>query len=125
GNKNALITGGGSGIGRATAVRFAEEGANVFVADRHLAAAEETVAAVKKLGRKAIAYQEDTSDEAQGPAMVAQVAKDLGSVNIVAAAAGISPAHYGEEGQPDITFVSNKSLATRRKVLGVNLDGVS
>ena len=43
-NKNALITGGASGIGRATAIRFAEEGANIFVADRHLAAAEETAA---------------------------------------------------------------------------------
>ena len=116
-NKNALITGGASGIGRATAIRFAEEGANVFVADRHLAAAEETAAAVKKLGRKAIAYQVDTSDEAQVNAMVAQMVKDLGSVNIVVAAAGISHAHYGEEGQPDITFLSNKSFANWRKVL--------
>src|ERR1700682_246301 len=64
-NKNALITGGASGIGRATAIRFAEEGANVFVADRHLAAAEETVAAVRQLGRKAVAHQVDTSDEEQ------------------------------------------------------------
>jgi NAD(P)-dependent dehydrogenase (short-subunit alcohol dehydrogenase family) len=123
-NKNALITGGASGIGRATAIRFAEEGANVFVADRHLAAAEETAASVKKLGRKAVAYQVDTSDEAQVNAMVAQMVKDLGSVNIVVAAAGISHAHYGEEGQPDITFLSNKSFANWRKVLSVNLDGV-
>lgn len=89
-NKNALITGGASGIGRATAIRFAEEGANVFVADRHLAAAEETAAAVKKLGRKAGAYQVDTSDEAQVDAMVAQMVTNLGSVDIVVAAAGIS-----------------------------------
>ena len=75
-NKNALITGGASGIGRATAIRFAEEGANVFVADRHLAAAEETAISVKTLGRKAVAYQVDTSDEAQVNAMVAQMVKD-------------------------------------------------
>ena len=56
-NKNALITGGASGIGRATAIRFAEEGANVFVADRHFAAAEETAAAVKKLGRRSSVLQ--------------------------------------------------------------------
>ncbi len=56
--------------------------------------------------------------------MVAQMVKDLGSVNIVVAAAGISHAHYGEEGQPDITFLSNKSFANWRKVLSVNLDGV-
>ncbi|MHB8384778.1 MAG: SDR family NAD(P)-dependent oxidoreductase, partial [Candidatus Binataceae bacterium] len=61
--KNALITGGASGIGRATAIRFAEEGANVFVADRQLAAAEETAAMVRAIGRKARAFQVDTSSE--------------------------------------------------------------
>jgi len=123
-NKNALITGGASGIGRATAIRFAEEGANVFVADRHLAAAEETVAAVRKLGRKAVAHQVDTSDEEQVNAMVARMLSELGPVNIVVAAAGISHAHYGEEGKPDITFLNKKSFANWRKVLSVNLDGV-
>jgi NAD(P)-dependent dehydrogenase (short-subunit alcohol dehydrogenase family) len=123
-NKNALVTGGASGIGRATALRFAEEGANVFVADRHLAAAEETAAAVKKLGRKALAFQVDTSDEAQVNAMVARMVADLGSVNLLVAAAGISHAHYGEEGQHDIAFLANKSFANWRRVLSVNLDGV-
>ena len=123
-NKNALITGGASGIGRATAIRFAEEGANVFVADRHLAAAEETVDAVRKLGRKAVAHQVDTSDEEQVNAMVARMLSELGPVNIVVAAAGISHAHYGEEGKADITFLNNKSFANWRKVLSVNLDGV-
>src|SRR5260370_36357974 len=116
--------GGLSGLGREAAIRFAQEGANDFVADRHIAAAEESALSVKGLGRKAVAYQVDTSDEAQVNAMVAQMVKDLGSVNIVVAAAGISHAHYGEEGQPDITFLSNKSFANWRKVLSVNLDGV-
>ena len=69
-NKIALITGGASGIGRATAIRFAEEGANIAVADRAIGGAEEVAAHVRKLGRKAIAIQVDTSDEAQVDAMV-------------------------------------------------------
>src|SRR5712692_9880442 len=80
GGKNPLVTGGASGIGRATAIRFAEEGANVFVADRHLAAAEETAASVRKLGRKSIAHQVDTSDEVQVNAMVARMVAELGAV---------------------------------------------
>jgi NAD(P)-dependent dehydrogenase (short-subunit alcohol dehydrogenase family) len=50
--------------------------------------------------------------------------KELGSVDIVVAAAGISHAHYGEEGKPDIMLLSEKSYANWRKVLSVNLDGV-
>lgn len=123
-NKNALITGGASGIGRATAIRFAEEGANLFVADRHLQGAEETAAAVTKLGRKAIAHQVDTSDEAQAAAMVDRMVRDLGGIDIVVAAAGISHARYGEEGQPDFTTLAEKSFANWKRVLSVNLDGV-
>ncbi len=123
-NKNALITGGASGIGRATSIRFAEEGANVFVADRHLAAAEETAASVRKLGCKAIAHQVDTSDEAQVTAMVGRMVKELGGVDICVAAAGISHARYGEEGKADIMILAEKSFANWKKVLSVNLDGV-
>ncbi|MDB5107242.1 MAG: 3-hydroxybutyrate dehydrogenase family protein, partial [Candidatus Binatus sp.] len=123
-NKTALITGGASGIGRATSIRFAEEGADIFVADRHLAAAEQTAAEVRKLGRKAIAHQVDTSEEAQVDSMVDRIVKELGGVDILVAAAGISHATYGEEGKADIMFLSEKSFANWRKVLSVNLDGV-
>ncbi len=122
--KNAIITGGASGIGRATAIRFAEEGANVFVADRHLAAAEETAGKVRALGRKALAFQVDTSIEAQVAAMVAKCVGELGSVDVLVAAAGISHARYGEEGTPAMGPLAEKPLADWKKVLSVNLDGV-
>ena len=62
--KVALITGGGSGIGRACAVRFAKEGANVCVADLDLKGATETAQMVEGAGRKSLALQVDTTDEA-------------------------------------------------------------
>jgi NAD(P)-dependent dehydrogenase (short-subunit alcohol dehydrogenase family) len=122
--RNALITGGASGIGRATAIRFAEEGANVFAADRHLPGAEETAAAVRKLGRKAFACQVDTSDESEVIAMVARCVRELGSIDILVAAAGISHARYGEEGAPAMGPLAEKPLEHWRRVLSVNLDGV-
>jgi NAD(P)-dependent dehydrogenase (short-subunit alcohol dehydrogenase family) len=110
-NKNALITGGASGIGRATAIRFAEEGANVAVADRNMTAAEGVAAEVRKLGRKAIAIQVDTSDEAQVASMVARTVAELGGVDILVAAAGISHARYGEEGAGNPAPLTAKPLA--------------
>jgi len=68
--KTALITGGGSGIGRACALRFAEEGALVCVADLDLPGAEETARGVDADGRRSLALQVDTTDEAAGAAMV-------------------------------------------------------
>ena len=53
--KSAVITGGGSGIGRACALRFAEEGATVCVADLDATAAAETARRVEATGRKALA----------------------------------------------------------------------
>jgi NAD(P)-dependent dehydrogenase (short-subunit alcohol dehydrogenase family) len=122
--KNALITGGASGIGRATAIRFAEEGANVFVADRHLQGAEITADEVRKLGRKALAHQVDTSDEGQVDAMVERALRELGGIDVLLAAAGISNARYGEEGTPAMGPMLDKPLADWRRVLSVNLDGV-
>jgi NAD(P)-dependent dehydrogenase (short-subunit alcohol dehydrogenase family) len=125
-NKNALITGGASGIGRATAIRFAEEGANVFLADRYPAGAEEAAVEVRKLGRKAFVQQTDTADEIQVGQMVDQAVKQMGSIDISLAAAGVSHGSYGVPGgapyKPHI--VAELDFAEWRKVLSINLDGV-
>ncbi|MGH7934760.1 MAG: SDR family NAD(P)-dependent oxidoreductase [Candidatus Binataceae bacterium] len=122
--KNALITGGASGIGRATAIRFAEEGANVCVADRQFAAAEETAAAVRKLGRKSAAVEVDVSDPAKVEAMVAYAARELGGVDVLLAAAGVSHANYGSGGSAHYKLLHEKSFDEWRRVLAINLDGV-
>ena len=62
-NKTAIVTGGGSGIGRATCVRFAEEGANLVVADIDESGAEETAAKVLELGRQALVAKADVSEK--------------------------------------------------------------
>jgi 3-oxoacyl-[acyl-carrier protein] reductase len=59
--KTALITGAGRGIGRATALLFAQEGADIVAADLDLAEAEETATAVKNVGRRAVAISADVS----------------------------------------------------------------
>jgi NAD(P)-dependent dehydrogenase (short-subunit alcohol dehydrogenase family) len=121
--KNALITGGASGIGRATAIRFAQEGANVCVADRQAAAAEETAAEVRRLGRKGVAVSVDVVDPVQVQAMVDRTVNELGGVDIVLAAAGVSAANYGE-GQVRPKFLNELPFEEWRKVLAINLDGV-
>lgn len=92
--KNALITGAASGIGRASALRFAQEGANVCIADRQAAAAEESAKDVRKLSRKALAITVDVSNPSQVQAMVDRAARELGGIDIVLAAAGVSAANY-------------------------------
>src|SRR4029453_1170346 len=89
GGEVALVTGGGSGIGRACAVRFAKEGANVCVADLDLKGATETAQMVEGAGRKSVAVQVDTTDEAANDTMVARCVEALGAADVLVAAAGI------------------------------------
>jgi NAD(P)-dependent dehydrogenase (short-subunit alcohol dehydrogenase family) len=69
----ALVTGGGSGIGRATSLLFAEEGARVVVNDVHLAAAEKTVQEMGAAGTDACALVADVADSGQVRRMFAEV----------------------------------------------------
>ncbi|MGH7916686.1 MAG: SDR family NAD(P)-dependent oxidoreductase [Candidatus Binataceae bacterium] len=121
--KNALITGGASGIGRATALLFAQEGANVCVADRQLSAAEETAAEVRKLGRQALAVEVDVSDPAGADSMVSR-ARELGGLDVVLAAAGVSYANYGTGAPAQYKLLHEKTFQEYRRVLEINLDGV-
>src|SRR5215469_17082365 len=119
--KNALITGAASGIGRASALRFAQEGANVCVADRQAAQAEETASAVRKLGRRSLALEVDVSNPSRVQTMVERAARELGGIDIVLAAAGVSAANYGE-GKVESKFLNELPFEDWRKVMSINLD---
>ena len=87
----ALVTGGGRGIGKAIALGFAADGADVAVNYRKNAdAAAETVAAIERLGRRAIAYGAPVDDEAACEDMVGRVLADFGAVDILVNNAGIA-----------------------------------
>ncbi|HKZ07369.1 MAG TPA: SDR family NAD(P)-dependent oxidoreductase [Methylomirabilota bacterium] len=86
----ALVTGGGSGIGRATALLFAEEGARVVVNDLHLAAAEKTVQEMGATGAQACALAADVADSGQVRAMFAEIDGRYGGLDILVNNAGIA-----------------------------------
>jgi NAD(P)-dependent dehydrogenase (short-subunit alcohol dehydrogenase family) len=135
--KIALITGGASGIGRACAERFAEEGADVALSDIHDEKGQETVAAVEALGQKAIYCHCDTTNENEIEAFAQAAVDAFGQIDVVVAAAGISHAGYDSgniaadieafsEGYANPTASALVSLEVEQwaKVIDVNLTGV-
>lgn len=87
-DKVAVVTGGGGGIGRACALRFAEFGADVVIADIIPERCEETAARVRELGRRALPFPTDVMDTGQIRAMVAAADAEFGRIDILVNNAG-------------------------------------
>lgn len=118
--KTAIITGGGSGIGRATALRFAQEGARICAADLNLEGAAETVHQIESADGEALALQVDTSAEEQTEAMVQRCVERFGAVDILVAAAGVGrmPGYDGPYSVLDVP------IEAFRRVHEINFYGV-
>src|SRR6267142_1563297 len=118
--KVALVTGGASGIGQATAVVMAREGARVAVADRAEADAAATVALINAAGGQAIAIGGDVTREADVAAMVARTVSAFGRIDCAFNNAGIAGRAVGPVGQR----THELSQTAFDRMLAVNLTGV-
>ena len=88
-NKVALVTGGGSGIGKAIAIAFAKENADVCVAGRTLSKVQDTAREIEKIGRKALAVKADISRIPEIEKMVEATIDYFGKIDILVNNAGI------------------------------------
>lgn len=89
-NKNAIVTGSARGIGKAIAVKLAEEGANVVIVDVNYEAAVESSEEIKKMGRKSFAMKVDVTKYDEVEAMIEKTKTEFGSVDILVNNAGIT-----------------------------------
>ncbi len=109
----AIVTGAASGIGEASAIRLAEEGAKVICADLNLAGAQATANAINSSGGTALAYEIDIADSAQCDAIVAKAVESYGSIDILVNNAGVNlPSVFHE--------TSNEAI---ERTLSVNVKG--
>jgi len=113
----AVITGAGSGLGRAGALAFAREGARVVASDLDPAATDATVAAVREAGGEAIGIPADAGDRAQAKRLIDETVARLGALDVLYNNAGIAP--VGRDG-----FTPNIAEDDWDWVIRVNLTSV-
>ena len=115
--KTALVTGGGSGIGRAASLAYAKNGARVVVADVNVEGGEETVLMIKEAGGEAILVHADVSKPEDTQAMVDQAVAAFGSLDCAFNNAGIS-------GGRDRLLTADYLEEDWDRVISINLKGV-
>jgi NAD(P)-dependent dehydrogenase (short-subunit alcohol dehydrogenase family) len=113
--KVVVVTGAGSGIGAAAALRFAAEGASVVVSDINAAGATKVAAEVAKVGGRALAMRTDVAVEAEVRELVDRAVSEFGRLDVMVNNAGIG----GLE-----TSVDTIEAAQWRTLMSINLDGV-
>ncbi|MEU0024566.1 glucose 1-dehydrogenase [Streptomyces sp. NPDC006335] len=113
--RTALVTGAGSGIGRAVALAFAAEGAQVVVAGRRREPLTQTVRLIEEAGGKALAVTADVTDATESRALVEAAVDRFGSLDVAVNNAGVF-----RGGQP----VAELSSADWREQLDINVTGV-
>jgi NAD(P)-dependent dehydrogenase (short-subunit alcohol dehydrogenase family) len=118
--KSALITGGGGGIGRATALIFAREGARIAVADANPDAAAETVAQVNAAGGQAMSLSGDVTDSAAVQAMIKSVVSAYGRIDCAFNNAGIAGYQVNAAGKKTHEWADDSF----DRMIAVNLRGV-
>jgi NAD(P)-dependent dehydrogenase (short-subunit alcohol dehydrogenase family) len=115
--KSAIVTGAGSGVGRVSALRFAQEGALVVAADINLDNAKEAVREIESAGGSAIAVGVDVSDEQQVQAMIVAAVDQFGRLDILFNNVGIPTPRLG------LVFEEH-TLEDFNRLVAVNLGGV-
>ena len=113
--KVALITGGNAGIGRATAIAFAQQGATVVVSARREEEGRDVIADINALGGKAIFVKTDVSRERDVKAMMEQTLATFGRLDCACNNAGI---------EQELTPLPDQTEETYNRIMDINVKGV-
>lgn len=115
----ALVTGGISGIGRAIAIRLAQDGADVAIADINAELAEDTLQSIRSFGRRAFFFKTDVADGAQVAACIDAVEQALGPITAFVNNAGIEGVVCPIQDYPDDVFDRLMDVNVRGTFLGM------